>query len=410
MSIKVRCNCGKLMKVRDSAAGKRVRCPDCANPVSVPEPDVDYDDYDDVADDGDGNDDYGAPLARRKPGRKAKKKKKSSGGVPTPVLIVGGILVGTLAIGGALYAVLGGSGGGDDVAGNDGVGSPENPAGGGSPESTAPVTNDGTGAGQEIPSSANSGSTQQPNSTGSGSTPAAAGRRDGVWVVLSDFKEQPNSRPISKTYQINYRVVAGTPDPSKEYVIYVGASRGSIMETYIEVPVDLQSSGTVHMPLAIGMSTGLRAYVGWKNGVKAWEPVSGEIKPGDGPTAAQRPPTVAEAAGAAAQGKQIALANARFEKGRVGRNALVVDYEILAPLTPGKRFMLVVQGNGSPVNVDVSREFRTAAAGDTDKLGVSLLPGSNFPEGALRIHIETRTSMIRRDGAETISNTATLRR
>lgn len=40
MSIKVSCDsCGKQLKVRDEAAGKRVKCPDCGSVVQIPEPD-----------------------------------------------------------------------------------------------------------------------------------------------------------------------------------------------------------------------------------------------------------------------------------------------------------------------------------------------------------------------------------
>ncbi len=40
MSIRVSCNgCGKELKVRDEAAGKRVKCPDCGGVIAIPEPD-----------------------------------------------------------------------------------------------------------------------------------------------------------------------------------------------------------------------------------------------------------------------------------------------------------------------------------------------------------------------------------
>jgi predicted RNA-binding Zn-ribbon protein involved in translation (DUF1610 family) len=51
--IKVTCNsCGKSLKAKDSAAGKRVKCPQCSEPISIPEAVYDadeagYDDYDD---------------------------------------------------------------------------------------------------------------------------------------------------------------------------------------------------------------------------------------------------------------------------------------------------------------------------------------------------------------------------
>ncbi len=37
----VRCRCGKSLRVQDSMAGKRVRCPGCGKPVAVPAPEAD---------------------------------------------------------------------------------------------------------------------------------------------------------------------------------------------------------------------------------------------------------------------------------------------------------------------------------------------------------------------------------
>jgi hypothetical protein len=37
MAILVRCDCGRSLRVRDELAGRRVRCPDCDEPVEVPE-------------------------------------------------------------------------------------------------------------------------------------------------------------------------------------------------------------------------------------------------------------------------------------------------------------------------------------------------------------------------------------
>lgn len=40
MSISVSCeSCGKQLKVKDEAAGKRVKCPDCGKAVQIPQPD-----------------------------------------------------------------------------------------------------------------------------------------------------------------------------------------------------------------------------------------------------------------------------------------------------------------------------------------------------------------------------------
>ncbi len=36
MAIKVTCSCGKTVSAKDELAGKRVKCPDCSEPISIP--------------------------------------------------------------------------------------------------------------------------------------------------------------------------------------------------------------------------------------------------------------------------------------------------------------------------------------------------------------------------------------
>lgn len=433
MPIKVRCRCGKGLKVRDSAAGKRVKCPECGKPVQIPEPV--YDDElvdDDYGDDPYGSDDYGpddgyAPAPRRKKTTSAKKNRKSAASTSKlPLIIVGGVAVGVLVIGSVLYAVFSGGDTGSDnfteVAGT----SPEIAAPTAATASTTPaaqttsVASGGHSADGHAAASpggdASHAAAAAPQTTPTapanpppGGSVTASGGPDNFWVVLSDFKEQSDPQNIGKTYQVNYRVVAGSPNPSKRYVIYLGASMG-VLERYNEVPIDLQASGTVHIPAGIGISGQVRAYVAEKRGRQEWEPVSGEITVGGPPTTAQRPPTVVEAAGAAAQGKLIALANARFELSRMKTNALVVDYVLQQSLQPAGRYFLVVQGQGTPVQTDVTIQLGRARVGEKDQMGVSLLPGRDFPAGSLTAHIESRKSIIRRDDAEIVSNSVSVKR
>ena len=441
MAINVRCRCGRRIKVRDSAAGKRVRCPDCSKPVSVPEAEPEYlEDYEEYEEDsyGDdnpyGDDAYSAPAAARRRKRtgssKKKSKKASGGGISTPVLIVGGICIGALAIGGVLYAVLGGSGGqGDAVVANDpgagsdpaaasGNSSGSNASGesnaGGTPNSTTANSGNNTGRSNANAGSNNSGSPPSTPPAGSSEMMTTSNSNGQLWVVLSDFKEKPGSSAIGKTYQISYRIAAGRPDPSKKYVIYIGSAMGMVMERYNEVDLNLQgsSSGTVEVPL---ISQNARAYVAWKKGHQDWEPVSGKISYGGPPSDANRPPTVLEAAGASAQGKTFALANPRFEKGRIGRNALVVDYVLQKPSQGGKFYFLIINGDGgSPVEADMSRNLMRAKQGDTDQFGVSLIGPGSFPSGNLRIHVEMRNSpgrsRMRTETGEIVSNVVTLQR
>ncbi|MEQ9410322.1 MAG: hypothetical protein RIK87_21475 [Fuerstiella sp.] len=441
MPIKVRCRCGKGLKVRDSAAGKRIRCPECGKPVAVPEPeweDVPFeedayaeDSYgsDSYGDDPYGDDPYGqddggasAPRRRRpsKKGTKKKSKKASSSGAMLPLMIVGGVSVAVLVVAGVLYAVLGGNSGGPDVASSSPPVNSE-PAGATTAETTPATTPTSSTPTSSTPTGSTPAASPGNNMSGShdaagpGTAPPAAaslaggGTSDGLWVVLSDFKQLANPQSIGKTYQVNYRIAAGRPDPSREYVIYLGASMG-VLERYTEIPVDLQSNGSVTIPVGLGASGAVKAYVAWKKGRQEWQPVSGEITVGAGPTTAQRPPTVQEAAGAAAQGKLLALANARFEQGRIGRNALVVDYVLQRPYEAGKRYIMVISGDGTPVQTDITLQLGRATQGETDQLGVSLLPGSEFPAGNLKVHIERRMSMMIRGESEIVSNTAIVRR
>jgi|GEM_PF-2386380 len=47
MTIKVSCGiCGKVYKVRDDAAGKRLRCKECGETIKIPEPETEHDDDD----------------------------------------------------------------------------------------------------------------------------------------------------------------------------------------------------------------------------------------------------------------------------------------------------------------------------------------------------------------------------
>jgi hypothetical protein len=113
MTIRAQCVCGKAIKVPDSAAGKRAKCPGCGKPSRIPvhEPVFNEEDYDDNYGESDG-DDWGAaelppPRTRKRSGQASKKKspdskksvkatEKSSLVAP---LILGGSLAGGLLIG-----------------------------------------------------------------------------------------------------------------------------------------------------------------------------------------------------------------------------------------------------------------------------------------------------------------------
>ncbi len=193
-------------------------------------------------------------------------------------------------------------------------------------------------------------------------------------------------------------------------MIYVGTS-GPGLNFYNEAEVIPQGTATVPVEVSRMGGGKLIAYMAIKKGRQEWEPVSGKISLGDGPTVAQRPPTVQEAAGAAAQGKTLALANARFQKNRLGRNSLVVDCVLQEPLQPGKNYFLVVSGNsGTPIVSRLGISLMQAQVGDTEQIGISLMGPGKFPDGPLRIHVETRTGMRTSAGAVPVSNSVTLQR
>ena len=124
---------------------------------------------------------------------------------------------------------------------------------------------------------------------------------------------------------------------------------------------------------------------------------------------AQRPPTVQEAAGADAEGKLVALANPRFERGRIGRNALVVDFVLQSGYEPGKVYFLVIKGGDEEVTTQVTSDLSRATKGEKDSFGVSVI-GGNFPAGPLSVSVQTRKHSRDRDGGTTVSNVVVLQR
>lgn len=79
--IVAKCRCGKQLKLKDSLAGKKIRCPQCSKPVAVPAggaAEVDEDDFleDEV------EDDFDEPPARSRGsrGNRNRKRGKRSGG------------------------------------------------------------------------------------------------------------------------------------------------------------------------------------------------------------------------------------------------------------------------------------------------------------------------------------------
>ena len=432
MPIKVKCRCGRVLKVRDSMAGKRVRCPECESPIRIPEPEPVYEEFDDYVEEED--DPYAAPPPPRKRKKKSsgkksgrKRSKTSGASVPVPLLIGGGIFAGLIGLGGAAYVFLSrdspqvaetgapgpsGSSAGTTQANSSGSGASSAPGQEITPGEPADPTTFWSGGADfseesTEPASTDASSTSSSTAATPVSTPSAGG---GLWVVLSGFRETTPPGSTNKTYQVDYKVASGTPAAGQSYVLYVGSPMG-MMERYNEVDINLTTNGTVEVPGGIVQPGRTKAYVALRRGPRTWKAVSGELKVGGPPTAAQRPPTVAEAIGTSAQGKLIGLTNARFEDSR-GRKALVVDYILQQPADLSNRYFLVVSGNGDPVTADVSQSLMRAREGQASQFGLRLLPTRSFPKGNLTIHVERQIGMFRRNNEtpEIVSNSTTLNR
>ncbi len=106
MPISVDCECGRKFKVKDEAAGRKVRCPGCQETVVVPVTDVES--FGSV----DGGDD---DEIASKPRQRSKQKTQKPKGSNLPMLL--GIGIGVLVVLG-LGALLLLRSGGQDVAGN----------------------------------------------------------------------------------------------------------------------------------------------------------------------------------------------------------------------------------------------------------------------------------------------------
>ena len=414
MPISVECSCGRVLSVKEEVAGRRVRCPECRKPVRVPEKEevLVVDTYEEVEDDygddySDGYDDeWEEPRPRRprsrsrgtqtgsrgtrqtSPRRKKKrtsaaKKSQNDNGMKGLALVVGGLVVAGLVLTGVVWGIV-------SIVNNSDHNVAANDAG------TTPVQNAGT----ETPRTgqANNGtpSTPMPPMGNSGANVASAPGR--FWIVLSNMRSR--SQGINTIYHVDYQVVGGAPEPGAQYVLWLGSDNG-LIQHYIDKEVNFSGRGTVEILAGIGMHGTMKAYAAKTAGYQKWEPVSGEIRLGSDPTTRTPPPTVAQAAGAAAQGKMFAVANARFESGITGR-ALVVDFVKQGGYQSG-RYLLIVEGSTGSVEADITTDLITAQQGVTESVGVGAF-GGGFPGGRLKVYI-AKQDLLRRDSTP-VSNVA----
>jgi hypothetical protein len=246
--------------------------------------------------------------------------------------------------------------------------------------------------------------------------PAAPATNNGrLWVVVRNLqvvREFGASNQISADWE----VVQGSPEPGARYVLRVsdGESSGPI-EHYVDFDIDLaHRKGSVRegvRGMTLGIRGGIIAVVGKTQGFGRGEleEVSGRCRIGS-PSDAAPAPTVVEAAGPAAQGMHIAIANPRHEGRGIGspRGGWSIDYKVQGTLAPGDRYFWVVEdssGNGG-VEFDVTTDLAyPGRASEGTISGTSFGPGRLH--GPLKMYIERRGLGF--NAAKTIvSNTVTL--
>lgn len=318
MVIKARCLCGKAINAPDSAAGKRGKCPECGKPIRIPVPEPEFndeefeDDFEDDYVDDWGEAELPKPRKKKPSGQTAKKERpsrkndgkaseKSSARLP---LVLGGSLVGGMLIGGILYAALGGGGANtetsDEVPGasitqpsdENRAGSKTDAAGGenGGVAQKSGRNADGTGVDanqSKVAAAPNAPHTkaQEPalQRGKAGMAAAESESEQPLWIVVSNFKFKQQLGP-ALMYQLNFEVVSGTPDPSKEYAVLVGRSSDFERQHFEEVSIDFEDTGGLGFTVGPAMIGQLRACVAVRDGQEEWKLISGVIKTDGEPT------------------------------------------------------------------------------------------------------------------------------
>ena len=327
--------------------------------------------------------------------RKSGRKKKSASGTPAwvlPASIGAGVLLLAVVVLGIVFAMSGDdddSAKQNDTANNAGPADPGANAGGNvappsDPNAFAPAGNNG----------GNNPAGGNPAANG----PIPLGR---FWVVLSNFQVR-DAQLLNKEISISYRVVSGRPEPGETYKIRVETGSVGLLKRYTELDVDNFAKPTGNASVRISGSgvvgSQFTAFAIKRSGGDG-EPVSAKIRPGGGATSSSPPASAAQIAGGAAQGKAVALANPRVERGFAGRSVYVVDFEVIGTLQPGKRYNLIIKpGSGSGVSADITTDLRKKRG----SLKVSPI-GSLFG-GSFEWFIESGGSGIIRTGRETVES------
>lgn len=95
--IAIECACGRKLKVKDEHAGKRIRCPECSEPVKVPVPEPEesfLDDLDDLEDESDEELPKPRPTSKKSTKKRpAKQSRRNSGSGITAKQVLGGVIM-----------------------------------------------------------------------------------------------------------------------------------------------------------------------------------------------------------------------------------------------------------------------------------------------------------------------------
>ncbi len=381
MTIHVRCDCGKKLKLRDSLAGKQVRCPDCEDVLEVPEGDTTFDDLDDY------EDERPRRASGNSRGRKRAPAKSSGSNSLVIVLVVGGLLAAMLFVAVVVYFITRRPNP-NDVA--------QNPL----PIQVAPGVPQPNVQPNVQPSAVPASAAPQPVINPPAAVPAVApvpgAPGQTVWCVVSNFKKvppEPGRLAFGETYSVDFSVASGQFDPSKKYVLYVRSpSPGGFIEHYLEVDLPPGNSGSVKFspgPGFIGGTSPLASVAYRKGGRNEFEQVSGEASIGGQPTSATRPPTVQELAGPSAQGKLVAIANGKWSSQGAGQ-AFSLDFVLQSQPDGLYYFVVGKSGSGNGFEFDVTTEFRTAKQGERKTVGGRLF--GRPVSGPVTVHIEKRTN------------------
>lgn len=239
-------------------------------------------------------------------------------------------------------------------------------------------------------------------------------RSGNVWVVLSNLRPGPDQGfgGFNKPFLVDYQLASGTPAAGGKYVLHLSkqVGGGSFYHT-VDVPIELKISGTIEFktPPQFGPSADFVATIAVPSGRQKWKHVSGELAP-DGPaTAAERPPSIRELAGASAQGKVVAIANPVFKSGAGPLATLTVDFDLQQKIELSRYYMLVAEtSDGTRFEFDVKLSLQRAEVGTESKFNARL----GGPTGQLKppftLHVEKRNSRfpnrLRPETPEVISN------